>query len=96
MDLSQQRKARKTAVSLMRLSAERTGTIDELLLVETARFMIQQADLVKGLQDELETLNGEVSPHTHRQSLFAEDDYEPFLWSCSPLAKLIEDTAHPH
>ena len=68
----------------MRLSAERTGTIDELLLVEAARFLLTQTDRVKTLQEELDDLTVENHRLTHQRS-----DYDPFPWNHSPLAKII-------
>lgn len=78
----------------MRLSADHTGTVDELLLIEAARFLLQQTDHVKNLQEDLDALAVKYSRATHRRALISDDDYEPFMWSCSPLAKLIEDTTH--
>lgn len=65
MDQSQNEKAQRTATELMRISVKNTGTIEELVLIEAAKFILTQTDLVKKLQNELDELHIKYSRHTH-------------------------------
>lgn len=75
----------------MRLSAERTGTVEELLLVETARFVLTQTDEIRKLQTELDELHIENSRLRHRRKSQSGEDFEEFWWTKSTLALLIEE-----
>jgi hypothetical protein len=85
MDKSQHKKAYKTAGELMRLSAERTGTVEELLLVETARFILTQSDEIRNLQTQLDLLHVENSRLTHRRKTTLGERFERFSWTKSQL-----------
>jgi len=85
MDKSQHKKAYKTAGQLMRLSAEMTGTVEELLLVETARFILTQSDEIRNLQTQLDLLHVENSRLTHRRKPTLSERFERFSWTKSQL-----------
>lgn len=84
MDLSQHKKAQKTALALMRVSADHTGTIEELMLVESARFVITQTDQIVKLQAELEELRVENSRLRHRRNP-SSGAHERFGWTLTEL-----------
>jgi hypothetical protein len=75
----------------MRLSAERTGTVEELLLVETARFLLTQTDEIRKLQTELDLLHVENSRLTHRRKAVSNGQYEEFWWTKSSLTNLLNE-----
>jgi hypothetical protein len=65
MNKSQQEKARRTAAELMRISAQHTGTVEELFLVEAAKVLMDQTVQLEKLQDEYDRLHIEYARHTH-------------------------------
>jgi hypothetical protein len=65
MNKSQQEKARRTAAELMRISAQQTGTIEELFLIEAAKLLMDQTVQLQKLQDEYDQLHIEHARHTH-------------------------------
>ena len=69
----------------MRLSAEMTGTVEELLLVETARFILTQSDEIRNLQTQLDLLHVENSRLTHRRKTTLSERFERFSWTKSQL-----------
>lgn len=97
MDKSQHKKAYKTAGQLMRLSAEMTGTVEELLLVETARFILMQSDEIRNLQTELDELHIKNSRLQYKKRIQSAGLFKRFGWHKSFLGTLIEEnnTTHP-
>ena len=75
----------------MRLSAERTGTVEELLLIETARFLLTQTDEIRKLQTELDLLHVENSRLTHRRKTVPNGQYQEFWWTKSSLTNLLNE-----
>ncbi len=73
----------------MRLSAEMTGTVDELLLVEAAKFLLTQTDEIRKLQTELDELHVKHARLSHKQRRSIEKGFEPFNWDETPLGKII-------
>ena len=85
MDMSQHKKAQKTAGELMRVSAMHIGSIEELSLVEAAQFLLTQTDQIRKLQTELEQLRIENARKGYRRKPAADKQFAPFKWTKSAL-----------